>query len=87
MRLVDLGLDRLESDDAVLNDRRRNPSDHMHAIGLQPRQIKAGLEPRQRHNIGEPGDCLARGVVGDDIDMPAGLRDFLDDDGHAPSRL
>ena len=47
-RLVDLAFDRLQRHHAVLHDRRLDPADHPQPVGAVPRQIEAGLEPRQR---------------------------------------
>ncbi len=73
-RFVDLVLDRLERHHAGLADGRRDAADHAQAVAAVPRDVELGLKARQRAQPGEPRDGRARALVGDELDVPSGLR-------------
>ena len=77
-RLVELALDRLQRNDAILHHCCRHPSDHAQPIGPLPREIEPGFEPRQGSKACSFGDGVPRGSVRQQIEPPTGFRNGRD---------
>ncbi len=86
-RLFDLALDRLQRHHAGLLDRGLHRAHHPQPFAAMARQIEAGEQPRQARHACELGQCRARRRVGRELDPPAGFRDVIDRDRHAPGPL
>ena len=83
-RLVDVGLDRLEGDHAVLPDRARHPARDQHQ-SPSPGQIEAGREPRNRAHRRQARPRRRR-LQARPIRGAGRVRDGVHVDRHAPGR-